>query len=1277
MWPLLAAQSGIWYAQAIEPLATIYSLSDRVDIQGPVDPDVMRAAHDQIVAESEALRLRFAQTDDGPVQFLDPAAAPPMRYLDLSSAPDPEAAAEAAMRADLETPVDPLTDPLHTTILAKLAADRFALYRRAHHLVLDGWSHGLLLGRLAAIYTTLAEGRAWEEEPLPPFRLLLDGERAYRQSKRMDRDRRYWLDRLAGCGEPARLAGHRLSRDQGVLRGRADLDPELIRRLRAAAQRIGCSWPELVIATCAVYVGRMTGEREVTIGMPVSGRMSRSERAVPGMTTNGLPLHLTVDPDAELGEVVRRLRTELRETLLHSRYRIEDLTKDLDLVGTDRVLWGPVVNMMNFDHELRFGASPARVRALSHPRVEDLTLTFFQTSSADDIELIVDANAAGHSADEVDRHLSRVWQLLDAVAGADNDTAIVGLPLVGQEERETVLDWGTGPVHDIPDIGLHEMFEAWAARLPGAPAVESDGDSMSYAELEIRSNRMARLLRSRGAGPGSVVGLALPRSVDFVVAALGVLKVGAAFLAIDPGYPEARITFMLQDSEPALLLLHSTTAAVAGRLGVPCQVVDEPTTVGELAALPAEPLARAEADWARLPAYLIYTSGSTGTPKASVIAHRSVVNLTHAVLDRLGNGPGTRTLQFASPSFDAFVCELAQSVLVGGTLVMAGVEREELGAALAGAIKDKRVNDVILAPSVLATVPVEGFPTGVTISIVGEASPSAVIKRWAPLCRLINGYGPSEATISTSMSRRLGTEDAEGPPIGTPLRNVRAYVLDTHGAVVPLGAVGELHVGGAGVSLGYHDRPELTAERFPPDPFGPPGSRMYRTGDLVRWSAAGELHFIGRTDDQVKISGFRIELGEVEAVLAELDGVAGAAAAVREPEPGDRRLVAYAIAEPGAHLDPVKLREELGRRLAPQLTPGLVMVVDSFPLTPSGKLDRRALPDPGTPSLAPHWRMPRNAVEEILASLFAQVLGLPQVNIDDSFFDLGGHSLSAARLLGRVRRELGAEVTVGQLFAARSVAGLAELLRSVSARGSGDVLVPLRAAGTRAPLFCVHPVSGLSWVYLRMAGHLPAEIPLHGLQARSLWQEDGLPRSVEEMAIEYVQEIRTVQPTGPFRLLGWSYGGHVAHAMATRLQELGEEVELLALIDCFPAGAEPIIPVPWTEEESRRAVVSLYGGATVSERERAAMVRTVRHNSELSCAFTPGLVRGDLLFFTALLGRVEDDPTALSWEPYIEGGIDNHDIRIAHDDMMLPTPLEEIAGVVAASLRKLDSAIDV
>ncbi|MGW2486095.1 amino acid adenylation domain-containing protein [Streptomyces sp. NPDC001606] len=1025
--PLTAAQLGVWFAgEAADPDGSTFNVGDYLEIKGPVSAETLTLAHHRLSAEVEACRVTFAEGEDGPVQIVGDAPCWPLTRVDLRDRSDSRAAALAWMEADMGRRTDLVAGPLFSAALFLLADDHLLYYRRGHHIVLDGWSLDLVGRRLAEIYTELAGGVPQSRSaPLAPMEILQQEDSAYRSSTRRDRDRDFWLARLAGAPEPPTLSPRPSPGPRGTQRVKTDLGPARVAGLLATAQRLGVAWSELAITATTVYVARLTDRTDVTLGMPISGRTSKAGRTVPGMTANILPLRVTCEPTDSWSELARRVRSEIRQITLHGRYRAEELLRDLGLVGRGRQISGPVVNVLGFESDLSFGPCTALRRSVQGVGVDDISVTFRQ-SSADEVELIVDANPRLYTEQEAQDHLRRLLDFLDQILEIGPDTPVSQPDLVGAKERALLLDWGTaadpgGPHHLVPDL-----FHVQAAATPHAVAIEDGTTSVTYAELDAQTNRIARLLTARGVGPGDVVALGLPRSIRLVAAMAAVLKAGAAYLPLDPGYPAPRLAYMAADARPALLLVDASTHQAMEALDAIRVNLDDPSVQGRLARLSDAPLG--QADRTRPldpedPAYVIYTSGSTGSPKGVVVPQRGAANLRNLATECFGLGADTRLLQFVSPSFDMSVADVWMTLLTGGTLVVADKPRLQPGPELERLLTESAVTHVMLPPSVLQVLDPAQVPASVTFVVAGEACTPQVVQDWTGERILIDAYGPTEASVYATVSDELTLADAPAPPIGRPVPGFRVYVLDAGRRLVPAGVPGELYIAGVGLALGYLGRPELTADRFVPDPFGPPGSRMYRTGDLVRWTPDGNLVFLNRNDDQVKVRGFRIELGEVETLLLRLPGVARAAAMVREDRPGERRLAGYVVPADGVTLDPAELRARLAEQVPGHLVP-LVTVVDTLPLTPSGKIDRAALPAPAV-ARATTSGAPLTAAEQRVADLFADVLGVPAPDADADFFELGGDSLSAARLLGRVRAAFGVRPTMRELFDAPTVAGLA------------------------------------------------------------------------------------------------------------------------------------------------------------------------------------------------------------------------------------------------------------
>jgi len=804
---------------------------------------------------------------------------------------------------------------------------------------------------------------------------------------------------------------------------------------------------------------------------------------------------------------------------------------------------------------------------------------------------------------------------------------------------------------------------------------------------------LAHHLRALGVGPEVVVGLCLERSLDMVEGMLAILKAGGAYLPLDPQYPRERLAFVLEDAGARLLVTHS---ALVDRL--PDHVAAPVLLDADATDIARQPTtAPAPALDPHHPAYVIYTSGSTGTPKGVVVAHASLANKLLGLAQDFKVGPEFRAAFLISCGFDASVEQVLLPLVGGGAAVVISDASRETPARFWQQVTGNGVTFVSCVPSYLESV-LRSAPENASLQYLalgGEAFTAELhkeIRRHLDVAHITNLYGPTEATIDAVGFAIEGDGGALSStiPIGRPLPNYRAYVLDADLSPVPVGVAGELYIAGAGLARGYLGRPGLTGERFVADPYGPAGSRMYRTGDLARWRADGVLEFLGRADAQVKLRGFRIEPGEIEAALTHDASVAQAAVIAREDTPAAKRLVAYVVAAAGANVEAAALRAALGKSLPDYMVPSAVVVLEHLPLTPNGKLDRRALPAPDVvPGSA--WRAPRTAQEELLCVLFAEVLGVPRVGIDDDFFVLGGHSLLATRLISRIRSSLGKELSIRSLFEAPTVAALvAQLAPGQKARSDLDLLLPIRTTGSAHPLFCIHPIAGLSWSYSALIGHIPAAHPIYALQARSLTQRELAPDSIKSMAADYLRVIREIQPTGPYNLLGWSFGGLVAHAMATQLQSAGEQVSLLALLDSYPfdpqdsfdpqdafnslveAGDAKLFSPDSPRNPLRAMLEALrregYVHSTLGDNEYEAVAATCSLNVRILKKHRPARFDGDALFFAAMDTKA-NGPIS-SWAPYVGGRLRVHRVNYAHDAMLDARPAAKIGKAIAAELSK-------
>nr|QIE08470.1 non-ribosomal peptide synthetase [Streptomyces sp.] len=1288
--PLTAAQSGMWYAQALDPLSPAQNTAECLEIDGPLHPELFARSLRLVTAEAEALRVRIEDTPDGPRQHVLESLELPLTVADLRTADDAGETAEEWMRTDLARPVDLAAGPLFRHALFRVGENRWLWYQRIHHVVMDGFGYSLLVRRTAEVYTALARG----EEPGPrTFGRLADlvGQDAgYRASADFAADRAHWSGAFADRPQAPQLAGRGALPSRTFRRRTAHLPPETTEGIRELATRLRATWPDVLIAAKALYTSRATDRSDVVLGLPMMGRMGSAALRVPGMVMNVLPLRLTVHPRTTFAELVRQVVLGIREARRHQRYRYEDIRRDLGLLGEGRALVGPLVNIMPFDYGVEFAGAPARARNLSAGPVDDLTVNVYDRADGRGLRIDHDGNPALYEDADLAGHQERFLHLLDRLAAGDPQAPLAAHGIATPAEHALVVDTFNQTERALPPTTLIGPIEARAARAPGATALIHGDTSLSYAELNARANRLARHLQTLGARPGAVVAVSVPRSVELVVALLAVLKAGAAYLPLDPDHPAERLTGMLDDAAPVCAVTDRPGRLPDGT-STPLLALDGLDLSAYPAIDPGRPLTPAH------PAYVIYTSGSTGRPKGVVVSHGAIDNRLRWMQHEYGLTAADRVLQKTPSSFDVSVWEFFWPLREGATLVLAEPGGHKDPVYLARLMREQAITTCHFVPSMLQVflAGADAAACGALRRVFasGEALPrdsARAFARTLPGVALHNLYGPTEAAVDVTY-HACAADDTGAVPIGAPVWNTRLYVLDAALQPCPPGVPGELYLAGRQLAEGYLHRPGLTASRFVADPFGTPGSRMYRTGDLARWTREGEVEYLGRTDHQVKLRGQRIELGEIEAALTAQDGVAGACALVHEDSSGEQRLVGYVTG--GAR--PAAVRAGLARVLPEHMVPAAVIALDALPLSPNGKLDRRALPAPVFAGGA-GARRPAGPREETLTRLFAEVLGLEQAGPDDAFFDLGGTSLLAVRLVARVREALGVELTIGSLFEAPTPAALAARLDSSGPASDDalDVVLPLRTTGDRPPLFAFHPAGGIAWCYAGLAARLGPDQPVYGIQARGLLGDDPLPRTLAEQAEDYVRHLRAVQPHGPYRLLGWSVGGILAHTVAVLLQEAGEAVELLALLDAFPAEQWRERPAP-EEGDALTAVLRMAGFDRTDERTRDDVLATLRragsplaglsdhtlskivdivpHHARMMRAHHHRAYEGDLLFFTAAAPRAEDWLTREAWRPHVSGTLTNRDLDCTHPQLMQDRQLDEIAATLAARLKELDA----
>ncbi|MEV7416128.1 amino acid adenylation domain-containing protein [Streptomyces sp. NPDC089919] len=1337
--PLSAAQRRLWFLSRAGQSAG-YHCPFALRLRGPLDPAALAAALADVTDRHEALRTVFPETAGEPYQRVLPAGGGvPLDLVECG----PEGTA-GALDALLARPFDLAAAPPVRAALLAAGPQEWVLALVVHHIALDGWSWGPLFRDLSQAYAARSAGAAPAFEPLPVQyadytlwqRELLGAQDD--PASRLSRQLAFWTGALAGA--PAELALP-YDRPRPAVADFAGgsvpvaLDADLHGRLLDLARAHGCTLFMVVQAALAVTLSRLGAGTDVPIGTPVAGRTDEALDDLVGFFVNTLVLRTDVSGDPSFAELLSRVREADLAAYEHQDVPFERV---VEAVNPARSLARHPLFQVLLQVQDGEDGTPALAGLEVRPepfRFDvaqfDLTLDVQERRDAEGRPagiagfLEYAAELFDHTTvEELAAALERTVRLL-----AEAPELPVGAadPLTPAVRRRVLTEWNDTAL-PVPAATVPELFAARAARTPDATALVHGAERIGFAALDAWSDRLARRLVRDGAGPERVVAVALPRSPAAVAAILAVLKAGAAFVMVDTGYPADRIAHMLADSAPALLVTDSATAPLlppAGP-GVPLVLTDVPDDIpaDEVAGPGTGPLPRIRPGDA---AYVVYTSGSTGRPKGVVVDHAALRNLyafhrahTMAEAERAASGRQLRVALVASLSFDASWDALMWMV-AGHELHLIGDAVRRDAAAFVRHVADAALDVVDTTPTHAEQLVEEGLldtPPRLLL-IGGEAAGEALWTRLRATegMHAYNLYGPTECTVDALW---WDTARSERPLVGGPVANTRAYVLDAALRPVAPGVPGELYLAGAGLARGYLRRPGTTAERFVACPFED-GARMYRTGDLVRWDREGRIDYLGRVDDQVKIRGFRIEPGEIEAALAAAPGVDRAAVTVRTDGPGGtNRLVGYVVPAPGGSaVTAAELRAHLAATLPAHLVPSAFVVLDAFPRTPNDKLDRAALPAP-EPGAGRDGRAPHGRREEVLAGLFAEVLGLPAdaVGAEDGFFDLGGHSLLAARLMARVREALGEDFGVQDLFAAPTVAALAARSGAAVPRGDGSVhgdagvhgdrgahgdadplapLVTLRPGAPGVPaLFCVHPGAGTGWVYRGLLEHLDPRWPVHALQSRALSEPAARPGTVAEMAAEYAARIRAVQPDGPYHLLGWSFGAVVAHSVAVTLQNAGAEVAGLTLLDGYPTpldeGTADPAPDPLRDlleslgypprEECGEAgaapltleglvaaaaaedgPLSVFDGATV-----AALGEAYVHHDRLAAAHRPAVFRGAVTL--AVAAHEPDAPGPQAWQPYVTGPVAHHEVPCAHGEMMAAKPAAEIAALLAQGVRR-------
>ncbi|BBY10623.1 non-ribosomal peptide synthetase [Mycobacterium marseillense] len=1014
--PLTRGQLDIWLSQEAGFAGTQWQLGLLVKIDGPVHRDAFQQALTQAVGEAEPGRVSFFEVDGQVVQKPIDYPHVELEFHDLTDAADPVQEAREMSSAIQRTPM-PLNGQMFKFVLFQTGHEEFYLFGCCHHIAIDGLGMALVCRRVATIYSAMVAGKPIPDAYFGSAQDLVDLESGYEASEDYLEDKAYWSEHLPPESGPVdRLPDAGTEQDHYSPSASVQLDPSVANRIKELSKKLAIRRFSVTTAACALLVRGWSGSgSEVALDFPVSRRVTPESKTLPAMLAGVVPLVLATEPQTTVADFCKHVDKRIRELLQHQRFPVHTLEGDGLRQAPNRV----GINFIPSRLTLDLAGSPATASYTNHGPVGHFGMFFL--GAGDQLFLSTAGPGQPFASFGVADLAGRLQQILAAMT-ADPERPLSSIELLTPDEPALIDQWSNRPALAEPapaPVSIPAAFAEHVQAAPEALAVTFRDHSLTYAELDEASNRLGHLLADHGVGPGDCVAVLFPRCADAIVSMLAVLKTGAAYVPIDPAHASSRMDFVLEDAAPRAVI---TSAELRPRLdGHDVFVVDVHDP-----AIDTQPSTALPNPAPENVAYIIYTSGTTGTPKGVAIPHLNVTWLTESLDAALP--PGDVWTQSHSSSFDFSVWEIFGALLRGRRLLVVPESVASSPQDFHDLLVAEKVSVLTQTPSAVAMLPAEGLESTALV-VAGEACPTDVVDRWAAPGRvMIDAYGPTETTVCASISTPL-EPGSPVVPIGSPIPGAAMFVLDKWLQPVPAGVVGELYLAGRGVGHGYVRRPGLTASRFVANPFGGPGARMYRTGDVVCWGPDGQLQYLGRADEQVKIRGYRIELGEIQAVLAGLDGVDQAAVIAREDRPGDKRLVGYITGT----ADPAALRAQLAEKLPPYMVPTAVMVLDALPLTGNGKLDKRALPSPEY--TASEYRAPADAIEEILADIYAQVLGVERIGVDDSFFDLGGDSILSMQVVSRARaagvicrpRDVFVEQTVARLARVSEVAVDGEL----------------------------------------------------------------------------------------------------------------------------------------------------------------------------------------------------------------------------------------------------------
>lgn len=1176
VFPASFAQARLWFIEQLFPGNSSYNVSTALRLTGSLNVSALEKTFNEIVRRHEALRTNFMMIEGQPVQVIAPTLTIPLAAIDLRHLPraEQEAEIQRIVIKEQSHSFDLCSEPLLRVLLLQPSSEHILLLN-LHHIICDGWSVGVIIREIGTLYNAFANNNSSPLCELPiQYADYTHWQQEYLQGEVLKTQITYWkqhLDKLSALNFPTDRTRPLRQTHQGKTQF-LELPKSLSEELEALSQRQGVTLFMTLLAAFKTLLYRYSQQEDIVIGSPIANRNRREIEEIIGFFVNTLVLRTNLGGNPTFWELLGRVREVALGAYNHQDLPFEKLVEELhpERSLSHHPLFQVVFGLQN---------TPRQILELAELKISQLE--FENNSTKFDLEFQMWESSQGikgqviYSTDLFDdttitRMLGHFQTLLEGIV-ANPQQHLSELPILTEnEQRQLLVEWNNTQTNYPHNLGIHQLFEAQVKHTPDAIAVVFQKEKLTYRELNNQANQLAHYLQNSGVKPDILVGLCLEKSLSMIVGILGILKAGGAYVPLDPNYPSERLNFMIEDSQISVLLTQSDLVSrfqggsnldksgnQQHQLFVICldkdwKIITQESQENSTSRVTPHNLA-----------YLIYTSGSTGIPKGVLVQHRGLCNIWQAQFHTFNLNSCNRILQFASLSFDASIFEIIMALLTGATLYLATKESLLPGQTLIKLLRDNAITHLTLPPSLLAVLPEQELPALQAIISAGEACSPDIIKRWAKERQFFNAYGPTEATIWSTIAQISNESELS---IGRPIANTQIYILDSYLQPVPIGIPGELYIGGDGLARGYLNRPELTAEKFIHNPFNSTAeSRLYKTGDLATFKPDGNIKYLGRIDQQVKIRGFRIELDEIEAVLKQYSFVKNAVVCVRKDVLGNKRLMAYIVSNKeklpsvGVTYEPSLLREFLKAKLPEYMIPSAFFVLDSLPLTPNGKVDRHALKicDSFHKPLEKNLIAPRTSTESLLVTIWAELLSFESVSIHDNFFELGGDSLLAVRLMSQIQEKLERELPLSILFLNPTIESLANTLDEQKDSLPWSPLVAIQPLGYKPPFFCVHPIFGTVFPYYELAHSLGSDQPFYGLQPVGVDGQHPPLTCIKEMAAYYIKALRTVQTQGPYFIGGWSFGGLVAFEMAQQLVASGQEVALLAIFDSSSPNNKP------------------------------------------------------------------------------------------------------------------------